>query len=381
MSLKILHTADVHLGMKFARYPEIQAELTEARFKTLEKLVAIASRERCQLLTVGGDLFDRVGVLKRDVTRAAEILSRMDGGLVVVLPGNHDYLESREDSLWAQFQEASGDRVVVLKERKAYDLSEHGVEGVCLYAAPCTDKHSSANAVGWVKSHCRDPKLKHHIGLAHGSMDGLTFDREGQYYPMTKKELLELELDFWLMGHVHVQYPPTQGSEGQAFQDAQARIFYPGTPEPDGYDCRHEGKAWLLEVGEDKSLSCKSLSTGSYRYEQTELELQSLADLVAFRKKHESEENKRLLMKLTLRGRLGREEYESLSQELTSLESQLFHMKSYKSSVGVRITQSDIDREFTKDSFPYRLLQDLAASEGDSEALQIAYDLIREKSE
>lgn len=43
--MKILHTADLHLGMKFAGYPEVQQELAEARFQTLERLVERANRE------------------------------------------------------------------------------------------------------------------------------------------------------------------------------------------------------------------------------------------------------------------------------------------------------------------------------------------------
>jgi len=65
MSLKIFHTADIHLGMKFAGYPEVQSELTEARFVTLENLAKKANEESCDLFVVAGDLFDRTGVAKR----------------------------------------------------------------------------------------------------------------------------------------------------------------------------------------------------------------------------------------------------------------------------------------------------------------------------
>jgi DNA repair exonuclease SbcCD nuclease subunit len=38
MTLRILHTADLHLGMKFTRryIPEVQERLIEARFETFE---------------------------------------------------------------------------------------------------------------------------------------------------------------------------------------------------------------------------------------------------------------------------------------------------------------------------------------------------------
>ena len=94
MSLKIFCTSDLHLGMKFANYPDnIRESLVEARFKTLENLVEKANSEKCDLFAVAGDLFDRISVAKGDIARAAQTLGEFQGQLVTVLPGNHDYIE------------------------------------------------------------------------------------------------------------------------------------------------------------------------------------------------------------------------------------------------------------------------------------------------
>ncbi len=45
--IRIMHSADLHLGMKFSAYPEVREELSAARFATLESIVAIANSERC----------------------------------------------------------------------------------------------------------------------------------------------------------------------------------------------------------------------------------------------------------------------------------------------------------------------------------------------
>ena len=49
--------------------------------------------------------------------------------------------------------------------------------------------------------------------------------------------------------------------------------------------------------------------------------------------------------------------------------------------MAVEITPDVIDREFTQDSFPYRLLTELARSDEDAEALQIGYEMIQEVKE
>jgi len=90
--VKLFLTSDVHLGMKFAGYPGVQERLVQARFDALKRCVDIANEETCDLFVVGGDLFDRVSVAKRDIQRAASILAEFQGRLVAVLPGNHDHI-------------------------------------------------------------------------------------------------------------------------------------------------------------------------------------------------------------------------------------------------------------------------------------------------
>jgi DNA repair protein SbcD/Mre11 len=353
--------------MKYAQYPEIQAELCEARFRALESLVARANAEHCQLLTVGGDLFDRLGVPRADVARAARILGGFEGAVVAVLPGNHDYFEAREGSLWSHFEEAASGRTLLLKECRVYPLAEYGLEGVELHAAPCRDKHSSTHALGWMAGQPRpDGTLR--IGLAHGSLEGLSFDREGCYYPMTRKDLEAARLDLWLLGHVHAPFP--------AQADAASRVFYPGTPEPDGFDCAHEGRAWLLDLSEGGALRAEAVSCGSYRFEHARLELRALEDLRTYARRTPEAEARRTLLKLHLSGRLPSAEYAELAAAVRELEKGFLHVKPYLDGVGVRIAPEDIEREYVRDSFGHRLLSELALREEDREALQIAHDLL-----
>jgi DNA repair exonuclease SbcCD nuclease subunit len=82
MSIKIFCTSDLHLGMKFANYPDnIRQSLVEACFKTLEGLVEKANSEKCDLFVVAGDLFDRISVAKGDIARASQTLGEFQGQL------------------------------------------------------------------------------------------------------------------------------------------------------------------------------------------------------------------------------------------------------------------------------------------------------------
>ena len=365
--LRIFHCADLHLGLRFTRYPD---GLAEARFSSLERMVETANREDCDLFVVAGDLFDHLQVAKRDVVRAAKILSRFQK-LVCVLPGNHDFhAGAGADDFWKSF-ESDGGRLLLLEEGRAYSLKEYGLDAV-VYAAPCTSKYSKTHALEWLGKKER-PEGLFHVGIAHGSFEGLSPDMQGDYFPMKKADLDRCELDLWLLGHIHVQFPPR--SPGQS-----DRIFYSGTHEPDGFDCRHEGKAWLLELSADKSLKARSLSTGHYRFRDEEVELHSLAALEEFSRRFPDEEAARTLLKLKLQGALGREEHEGFGAALDALKKRFFFLKADFSRLSVKLAPEDIDRAFSKESFPHRLLSELAQDARDREALQAAFELIQEVS-
>jgi len=244
---KIFCTSDLHLGMKFANYPDhIRESLVEARFKTLESHVEKANMEKCDLFVVAGDLFDRISVAKGDIARAAQTLGEFQGQLVTLLPGNHDYIEPDKTNLWTYFDDHSGDHVLVIREKRVYSLAPYNLD-IKLYPGSCHAKHSSENTIGWIRDAEKDADVKNHIGIAHGSLEGFSPDFDKTYYPMTVDDLAGCGLDLWFLGHTHIQYPVTPGT--------MDNIFYAGSPEPDGFGCGNEGKAWIIEIdaGEKKA--------------------------------------------------------------------------------------------------------------------------------
>jgi len=366
--MKIFLTSDVHLGMKFAGYPSVQEKLIEARFEALKRCVHIANDQECDLVVVGGDLFDRVSVAKADINSAAEILDDFQGRLIAILPGNHDFATQRPDGLWAIFKGFADNHVLVLESKKTYPLKPYDLDAN-LYAAPCGAKHSRENCVGWIRESEKDRDVLFHIGIAHGSLEGLSPDFNRDYYPMTESDLLSCGLDLWLMGHTHTPYPAIPGPK--------SKVFYPGTPEPDGFDCDHEGKGLLIEIGEDKEIKANFLSTGAYRFYHEETEISSWRDAEEILARYSDPKHRNTLLKLKMKGRLPEEKYERLRVFRDDLEKNLSFFQFDSTEVTIKITPDVIDREFTEYSFPYRLLKGLAENQ-DFEALQVAYELVRE---
>jgi len=298
VSLSVFLTSDIHLGMKFAGFPEAaQAALVAARFSCLERMVEEAGRRHCDLFVVAGDLFDRISVSARDVRRAASALGSFSGKLAVVMPGNHDYL-APGDPLWPSFRAACGDSVLLLDEGRPYPLSRYDIDA-CLYPGPCLSRHSAVNAIGWVKAAPRDPSISHHIGVAHGSLEGFSPDFKEDYYPMRPAELLRAGLALWLIGHTHTPFPRAPG--------AADRIYDPGTPEPDGFDCAHEGAAWVLEIAAGGGITAVSVKTGGLRFVEESITVRDAKDLEGLETRYAGEQAKRILLRAALAGRLPRE--------------------------------------------------------------------------
>ncbi|MEM7180756.1 MAG: DNA repair exonuclease [Spirochaetota bacterium] len=367
MSLKIFLTSDIHLGMRFLRYADIREDLVLARFETLANMVAMANEENCQIFAVAGDLFDRLNIPSSQIKQATEILNRFGGGPVLLLPGNHDHLTSNEKDLWLQMQRYAADHLLFLTEMQPYHLDGFGLD-VCVYPAPCDKKHSAENHIHWVSRMAKRSSHTYHIGMAHGSLAGFSPDIDGRYYPMTEEQLLQCRLDLWFLGHTHKQFPDRENV---------GSIFFPATPEPDGFQCEHSGKAWLVAIAEDKTITTRSLSTGKYRFvdctQAKAIIYQSIAKMRDFLDSF-LERAEYTLLRIDVKGRIARDELYELQELRDKYQETFFYLSMDFSALQALVSQEQIAVEFSQNSFAYRLLSQIP--EEQAEDLQIAYSLL-----
>ena len=178
-------------------------------------------------------------------------------------------------------------------------------------------------------------------------------------------------MDLWLLGHTHVRFPDRD-------RFTNDRVLFPATPEPDGFDCRHAGHAWIVEIGAKGEVSGESVRTGRFRFRTVSKTLSGEADLETLRTEFATFDPDRDLVKLILSGRLPGELFETRGEWLGALGNQVLYLEEDLSGLLREITATDIGREFTIASFPHRLLTGLTGSEGDAESLQLAWELVKE---
>lgn len=376
--MKIFHTGDLHIGMKFNNYPEpVRSELKQARTDVLGKMVSIANKQECNIFVVAGDLFHSInGNTKKTIGEVVTALKGFHGECVLVLPGNHDY-DNNLVELWKTFQEIAQDihNIVFINQERPYSLAEWDLNAT-VYPAPCHSKHSDVNNIGWIQEEIIKEEMSEEnidkeqvrIGIAHGALEGISPDLDSSYYNMSLAELAGVSVDVWLLGHTHLTYPDKKTVTGW-------KVFNPGTPEPDGLDCRHNGNAWILTIRDNKEVSGELIETGSYKFRDQRFAVGEKEDFEKIVGELLKDDPCNTIARLRFNGKLEEETFNYRHEVRRKLEESLGYLIFDDSEVGIKITSEMIHKEFSDGSFPSMLLTALSE---DEEALQLAYELILE---
>lgn len=246
--LKILHTADWHLGRRFPSFPEeAQKKLSRARMDVIATILNVARRNSVDAVLCAGDLFDDPSPAQ-DFWEGLAATFRNQGAShppVFLVPGNHDPLTS--ESVWAKnhpFRAKLPEWVYVVDDDEFfYELAP----GAILYARPCRSKAGENDlAMSLPAREPGDARIR--IGCVHGS----TFDMDGYQtnFPICRDAGVHRGLDYLAIGDTH------------SFRDVTASspvpTIYPGAPEPTTFDEPGAGYVALVAFRHGKRPYVKS---------------------------------------------------------------------------------------------------------------------------
>lgn len=239
--LKLLHTADWHLGKRFPSFPDdAQPKLMRARLEVVDAILDLARRERVDAVLCAGDLFDGEptpewwkGLADRLQRRARDPMPP-----VVLVPGNHDPLTP--DSVWAPTHPFRAGLPAWVHVVDRDDFALPLGEGAVLLAAPCRSKAGQHDlAMSLPARAAGDRGLR--IGCVHGS----TFDLKDwqMNFPIQRDAGERRGLDYLAIGDTH------------SFRDVNADqpwpsvpTVYPGAPEPTAFDERDAGNVAIVAL-------------------------------------------------------------------------------------------------------------------------------------
>ncbi len=220
-TLKIIHTADLHLDAAFESEPDGGFERRREQRRVLMKIAETARDEKADLLLIAGDLFDSdmCYAETRDVLTEAFTICACP---VFISPGNHDFLSS--DSPYSKLH--LPENVYIFKEGPSC-ISLHS-KGVRVYGAGFTDRYSTSL---FEKLKTERQEDVFNIGVFHGVIDNCL---SAKYNPISPDQIKECGLDYLALGHVHT------ASGLQRFGNTY--YAFPGCPQGKGFDeCGDKG--------------------------------------------------------------------------------------------------------------------------------------------
>ena len=268
--LRIIHTADVHLGARHDDLGEQASAQRERQFAAFKATVDLALAEKVDLVLIAGDLFDSNVQPRRSVERVAAELKRLAAGRIrtVIVPGTHDAYDRSSIYRAYDLKALSGstpddDWVSVLTPElprihlSACDVVVHGPVFATKRAphSPLRDLDVAAHkgTATW------------QVGVLHGSVaiPGKT-DRDDVV--ITTDEIGASGLDYLALGHWH---SARQGKSGSV------TFAYSGAPEPVALNQDRAGRVLhvqLEDTGPGHTVSVTERAVGKTRFEKLELD-------------------------------------------------------------------------------------------------------------
>ena len=309
MALKVLHTADWHLGLRFpAVAPEQEKRLTRARLEVVGRILDLAESRRVDAVLCAGDLFDEPrpdeewwqGLL-------SEFRRRSWTRPVILLPGNHDPLTP--NSIYAPgdpFRRGLPDYVHVV-DSDEFELPLGICRGRVREAVPVAC--GSDRLGGQPSGACRWGIG----GFASGSFtDRPSTSRIHQTtFPIERNAAVERGLDYLAIGDTH-GYRDVE-------PDSKVPTIYPGAPEATKFGETDSGHVAVVFFPRDRArralVEREAVAAWSWREETC----RSLAELRRLR----DENMRKTVLRLTLDLRLPLHEYDEAARMLTELEGSL----------------------------------------------------------
>ena len=272
--IRIVHTADVHLGARHADLGDLAAAQRERQFTAFKATIDLAIGERVDLFLVAGDLFDSNVQPRRSVERVAAELERLAEARIrsVLIPGTHDVYDRA--SIYRAYDLASmagstpnDDFVTILTPTRPY-VHLAACDVVVFGPVFATKKAPRSPLDGLDTSIIAEATYR--IGMIHGALS-IPGKTEHDDVVITTDEIAASGLDYLALGHWHSAQQARAGTVTYA---------YAGAPEPIALDQDRAGKALLVEIdkhGSHTTVHVEERQVGRTRFEKLRIDAAAIA--------------------------------------------------------------------------------------------------------
>ena len=264
-AFSFLHCADLHLGAPFKDLAGLPAEfeprLRKALTTALDRIVETAIDHNVSAVIMAGDVFDDGDRNLHAQFQLRDRLQELDEAEIrtLIVAGNHDPLNNTVSSIeYPESVHFFGTEVDDIPLRRNDEILAH------VYGVSYGARKETKNLASEFPS---KPKGPFSIAVLHANVGGQA--SHGPYAPCELADLVEREMDYWALGHVHTR--KTLREEGPV-------VHYPGNVQ--GLHRNEEGPrgATLVKVAPDRSVEISPIWTDTIRWHRRQ---DSINDLKA----------------------------------------------------------------------------------------------------
>ena len=273
--LRLIHTADVHLGARHDDLGEQAAAQRERQFAAFKAAVDLALAEKVDLFLIAGDLFDSNVQPRRSVERVAAELKRLAGARIrtVIIPGTHDVYDKA--SIYRAYDlpglagtEPTDDLVTVL------DPDHPSVHlptcDVVVFGTVFATKRAPYSPLRDLDAGADQTAATWRIGMVHGAI-AIPGKTDRDEVVITTEEIAAANLDYLALGHWH---------SAQTGRAGTVTYAYSGAPEAVALDQDRAGKVLLVELDERngaRTVKVEERQVGRTRFEKREIDATTVA--------------------------------------------------------------------------------------------------------
>lgn len=309
--LKILHTADIHLGAKFSGLGNKGAYQREQLRTTFKNVIATAIDERVNIVLIAGDLFDANQQPQRNIDLVMEQFNLLGSNNIPVclIPGTHDALDSSSIYRKVDFEGKCPNLKIFADENVSY--KEYPNLDLTVYGKPNLSNRSRISPLKGLKP---STSSKFHIAMAHGSFYIPEKIAEDDHV-FRLEEVKASGMNYLALGHWHRVYrcleePPT---------------WYSGPPEwiPDQ---KEQGAVLLVSLSDTGEVKVEPKQLGLRDYDEVEIDLSEIQDLAKLKIRVSEGAHRNLVRKVTLKGLHAAELIVNPEELETELGEKFFHL-------------------------------------------------------
>jgi exonuclease SbcD len=285
--LKILHTADIHLGAKFSGLGNKGASQREQLRATFKNIIATAIDERVNIVLIAGDLFDANQQPQRNIDLVIEQFNLLGSNNIPVclIPGTHDSFDSSSIYKKVDFEGKCSNLKIFADENISY--KEYPSLDLTVYGKPNLSNRSYISPLEGLK---RSTSSKFHVAMAHGSFYIPEKIAEDDHV-FRLEEIGASGMDYLALGHWHRVYACS----------GKPPAWYSGPPEwiPDQ---RERGAVLLVSLSDTGDVEVEPKRIGLRDYDEVEIDMSEIQDLAKLKARISEGANQNLIRKATLKG-------------------------------------------------------------------------------